>query len=230
MTRFALLVLVLTTISAVEAQDAAQPDKAAGEKSEADAQAAERLRAEEIARWEAEIQRIAADKVAAGKTNDRERMKQLIQSDKHAKRQLLICKNKPADQLLREVEQKRQIEAQEKERERQRALWDSFPKPGAQAKAVPMPPPAGVNVIEVVYAAQSAVKTRLKNPAGAKFPGIFSGVDLREHCRYRSDGTYTVTSYVDATNSFGGQLRVLYTATVTPSGKDWVVSDVKLHE
>lgn len=84
--------------------------------------------------------------------------------------------------------------------------------------------------LDVVMVAQSAVKQLLKDPASAKFPSVFGGVDTRSHARKNGSGGYDVRSYVDARNSFGGQKRVWYTATVTGSYPNWYVSAVQLEE
>lgn len=50
--------------------------------------------------------------------------------------------------------------------------------------------------------AQDAVKEELKAPSTAKFPW-----DYESYVTDNGDGTYTVTSYVDAENSFGAKIR-----------------------
>jgi hypothetical protein len=61
-----------------------------------------------------------------------------------------------------------------------------------------------------VMCAQDHVKSMLKAPASAQWPGAFRGVDIAEHARKNADGTYDVESYVDAQNSFGAMIRTRY--------------------
>jgi hypothetical protein len=84
--------------------------------------------------------------------------------------------------------------------------------------------------IDAVRAAQESVRRVLKDPASARFPSVFGGVDTRAHATKNGSGGYDVRSYVDAKNSFGGQKRVWYTATVTGSNPNWDVSGVQLEE
>jgi hypothetical protein len=81
-----------------------------------------------------------------------------------------------------------------------------------------------------VREAQYIVKQRLKNPADAKWPGLFSGVDLRTHAHKNSDGSYTIKSYVDATTPLGVKKRVWYLARATGSGNQWTISEVAVND
>jgi hypothetical protein len=58
--------------------------------------------------------------------------------------------------------------------------------------------------------AQSHVKSLLKAPRSAKWPGVFDVADLRNHATKMKDGTYIVRSFVDAQNSFGAMIRTWY--------------------
>ena len=86
------------------------------------------------------------------------------------------------------------------------------------------------NLVAAVREAQHIVGQRLKNPADAKWPGLFSGVDLRTHATDNGDGTYAIKSYVDATTPLGVRKRVWYTATARGSGNHWAISDVEVGE
>ncbi len=84
------------------------------------------------------------------------------------------------------------------------------------------------NLVAAVREAQHVVGQRLKNPADAKWPGLFSGVDLRTHVTDNADGTYAIKSYVDATTPLGVRKRVWYTATARGTGNQWAISDVQV--
>ena len=103
-----------------------------------------------------------------------------------------------------------------------------------QAKEEPWKPSRQVavsdNLVAAVREAQHVVEQRLKNPADAKWPGIFSGVDLNTHAHKNSDGSYTIKSYVDATTPLGVRKRVWYLARATGSGNRWEISDVALDD
>ena len=65
------------------------------------------------------------------------------------------------------------------------------------------------------FACQEAVKAQLKNPEGAEFP------DITKHSFDNlGNMTYTVKSYVDATNSFGGVVRTYYSCKVKLINED----------
>lgn len=92
--------------------------------------------------------------------------------------------------------------------------------------------PASVqdNLVAAVREAQHIVGQQLKNPQDAKWPGLFSGVDLRTHAHKNSDGSYTIKSYVDATTPLGVKKRVWYLAKATGSGNSWQISDVAIKD
>lgn len=89
--------------------------------------------------------------------------------------------------------------------------------------------PAETNEVLIVREAQAKVRQMLKDPASAKFPGIMSGVDLRNHCHKNGDGSYTVKSYVDASTPLGRK-RVEFLAQANGSGNSWTISNVQLNE
>ena len=62
---------------------------------------------------------------------------------------------------------------------------------------------------------QEVVKKQLKSPNSAKFPLTFDEYDIK-YVGETDNGmyTYTVTSYVDAKNSFNAELRVKYTGAI----------------
>jgi hypothetical protein len=66
------------------------------------------------------------------------------------------------------------------------------------------------NRVLAVVNAQSHVKTMLRSPRSAKWPGIMDGVDIRNHATKQGDGTYIVRSWVDADNAFGASIRTWY--------------------
>lgn len=86
------------------------------------------------------------------------------------------------------------------------------------------------NLVAAVREAQHLVGQRLKNPADAKWPGLFSGVDLRTHATDNGDGTYAIKSYVDATTPLGVRKRLWYTATATGSGGRWTITDLAVDD
>jgi hypothetical protein len=99
-----------------------------------------------------------------------------------------------------------------------------------QAAATKIPARVEDNLVAAVREAQYIVKQRLKNPADAKWPGLFSGVDLGTHARKNSDGSYTIKSYVDATTPLGVRKRVWYLARATGSGNNWTISEVAVND
>jgi hypothetical protein len=99
-----------------------------------------------------------------------------------------------------------------------------------QAAAPKAPARVDDNLVAAVREAQHIVGQRLKNPADAKWPGLFSGVDLRTHAHKNSDGSYTIKSYVDATTPLGVRKRVWYLARATGSGNNWTISEVAVND
>lgn len=61
-----------------------------------------------------------------------------------------------------------------------------------------------------VLNAQTHIKSMLRSPRSAKWPGAFSGVNIADHATKRRDGTYLVHSWVDADNAFGASIRTWY--------------------
>lgn len=56
------------------------------------------------------------------------------------------------------------------------------------------------------------VKQRLKAPGTAKFPSIWEG--RKDHVESLGDNKYRITSYVDAQNSFGAQIRTKFVGEI----------------
>jgi hypothetical protein len=104
----------------------------------------------------------------------------------------------------------------------------STAKPPADAKHQPVT--VADNLVAAVREAQHKVGQQLNNPLDAKWPGVFSGVDLRTHATDNGDGTYAIKSYVDATTPLGGKKRVWYTATARGSGDRWSITDLAIDE
>lgn len=226
LTGFAFACMLSAAVIAAEPEAALQPGEAE--------------KAETISKLEAEIEEANNRKTKAAKEDNREEVKRIFADLKWLRLQLSKAKSKTPEKYAEEAAERARIEEENaklaaekkrKEEERER-LWPKKEREANERKApANFPMPAGEDGILIVYATQDAVKARLKNPAGAKFPGgLFSGVDIRSHCRYNGDGTYTVTSWVDATNSFGGQLRVPYVAKVKKLNDGYEVSDVVLIE
>lgn len=61
-----------------------------------------------------------------------------------------------------------------------------------------------------VVNAQSHIKTMLRSPRSAKWPGVFDGVITRDHAAKQRDGSYVVRSWVDADNAFGASVRTWF--------------------
>jgi hypothetical protein len=191
----------------------------------------------------AEIETLLADatakKTEASKAKNREAVKDLAETVNWWRLQLSKAKSKPPEKYAEEAAERKKIEEENarlaaekkrKEAEHER-LWPKKEREANERKAAAgFPMPAGEDGIDIVRATHEAVRARLKNPAGAKFPSVWRGVDIRSHCRYNGDGTYTVTSWVEATNSFGGQLRVPYVAKVKKLNDGYEISDVVLIE
>ena len=81
--------------------------------------------------------------------------------------------------------------------------------------------------LQMIKAAQRGVSSILKAPSTAEFPsptfnrGAYSISEV-------SPGTYRVTGYVDAQNSFGAKLRNNWAAICQGNGMDWIASDAIL--
>jgi hypothetical protein len=110
-------------------------------------------------------------------------------------------------------------------------VWRANSRPPAAPGTGPRPAVAiDDNLVGAVREAQHLVGQRLKNPADAKWPGLFSGVDLRTHASDNGDGTYSIKSYVDATTPLGVRKRLWYTATATGSGNRWTITDLAVDD
>ena len=194
----------------------------------------EELKAAAIAKWEADIEAAMQRKAEAGKADNRPLVKQLFVDIKNLKAQLLRVKARTPEQFVADEDEKARIAKAEAERmaeEQKKKAKDRAAANEAAQKARGLPMPANVNPIEVVYVAQRAVRKRLKNPDGAKFPGgLLDMTDIGSHCRYNGDDQYTVTSWVDATNGFGGQVRTAYVAVMQKTGDGWIAKSVVLIE
>lgn len=84
------------------------------------------------------------------------------------------------------------------------------------------------NNIDAWVAAKHEVKARLKSPSSAKFPMSYTspGVDISNN-----GSQYTVSSFVDADNSFGASVRTYFTVVLDMSGdSSYTVISVDIHE
>lgn len=77
---------------------------------------------------------------------------------------------------------------------------------------------------EAYTAAKFYVNKQLKAPATADYP-MYDKSFITHH-----NDSYTVSSYVDAENSFGVEGRLYYTVTMERDGKDWTNVNVNLRE
>ena len=73
---------------------------------------------------------------------------------------------------------------------------------------------------EAYFAARDFVRQRLKAPRTARFPtdGMFSGHVGAEFVRSTGAGEYTVRSWVDSENAFGGSVRTRFSCQVRALG------------
>lgn len=70
--------------------------------------------------------------------------------------------------------------------------------------------------------AQQFIKRKLKNPRSAKFAWSYGSEGVSIH----QDGCkWTVASYVDATNSYGGTLRSQWAITIKKVHDGWIALD-----
>ena len=69
---------------------------------------------------------------------------------------------------------------------------------------------------------QIAVESKLKSPGSADFPFVKAS-DVVKHL---GDNRYQVTSYVDATNSFGAEIRTYFDGVIRDEDKRWVLEDI----
>lgn len=75
---------------------------------------------------------------------------------------------------------------------------------------------------------QDHVKQRLKSPATAEFPNIYSNP---QHVKYLGQQKYAINSYVDAQNSFGAMLRTNFSGEVHQiSEKNWELNSLHMQE
>ncbi len=70
------------------------------------------------------------------------------------------------------------------------------------------------------------VKSYLKSPRTAKFPGAFDG--RAGHTRSLGGGSYQITSWVDSQNSFGAMIRTSFTATIYLYGDNYKVKQLTI--
>lgn len=62
------------------------------------------------------------------------------------------------------------------------------------------------------YMMEDYVKSRLKAPSTAEFPGVFDG--RLDHVKSFGGQKYGIVSYVDAQNSFGAKIRTRFVGEV----------------
>ena len=77
------------------------------------------------------------------------------------------------------------------------------------------------------FMCQDFVKERLKAPSTAKFPNVY-GADTK--IATLGLGHYRVTSYVDAQNSFGAQMRTtfVYEIKKMPDRDEWQLQNLSM--
>ena len=73
--------------------------------------------------------------------------------------------------------------------------------------------------------AEDIIKEKLKSPSTAKFPSL-SNWSIYES----SYNTYSVSSYVDAENGFGAEIRTYFSLTVTTNNGTMSYSDLQVDE
>lgn len=93
-------------------------------------------------------------------------------------------------------------------------------KPTPAQEAASQSQVAGYNA---AFACQTAVRDRLKAPAGAEFqaPRHSEIVTL-------AAGRYQISSYVDAQNGFGAKVRTAYTCTAEKAGAGFRVMKLEI--
>jgi hypothetical protein len=74
--------------------------------------------------------------------------------------------------------------------------------------------------------AQDFVKARLKSPSSASFPWSFDKYQVTEG----QDGHWSVSGYVDATNSFNAHVRTRWSVEMTASGSNWELVSINISE
>jgi hypothetical protein len=83
--------------------------------------------------------------------------------------------------------------------------------------------------IELIDSSQEAVKQSLKAPRTAKFPGII--LERDEYKIYqKTNGSYQVSSWVDAQNSFGAMIRNHWLVELKKTGDQWQTVSVAVDD
>ena len=77
--------------------------------------------------------------------------------------------------------------------------------------------------IDIITYAQMLVEKQLKAPSTAKHPWGSSNYQIAE----LGDDRYSISSYVDAQNSFGAMIRTEYTVVIRQSGDRWLLESIK---
>ncbi|MBW2602686.1 MAG: hypothetical protein JRE28_00010 [Deltaproteobacteria bacterium] len=73
------------------------------------------------------------------------------------------------------------------------------------------------------------VKTRLKSPKSAEFPGVFDG--KLDHVSYLGNQKYRINSWVDAQNAFGATIRTRFVGEIEQVSIDqWRLVSLRLLE
>lgn len=82
------------------------------------------------------------------------------------------------------------------------------------------------NSVSALAACQQFVRARLRAPSTAKFPAVRSS-DVATH---QGGGRYVVSSYVDASNAFGAQIRNSYRCETVyePASDSWRAINVTI--
>jgi hypothetical protein len=74
--------------------------------------------------------------------------------------------------------------------------------------------------------AQNFVKDRLKSPSSASFPWDFKEYNATKS----SDGKWSLSGWVEATNAFNAKLRVPWSVVVRRDGKNWALLSINIQE
>ena len=95
------------------------------------------------------------------------------------------------------------------------SLWGGSPDPSASRSGAGSPEPS---ISEISVLCQYAVKAQLRAPGTADFPfGMTSEVKVT------STNSAILSSYVDAENAFGGEVRTNFICTATRQDEAWSV-------
>jgi hypothetical protein len=89
--------------------------------------------------------------------------------------------------------------------------------------ATTIPDPSAGEAIPAWQFCRRAVTERLKAPSTAEYPWYDASF-----VRYRGEGRYVVTAYVDAHNGFGAMIRTPFTCTVRVDGTGWTLEAVSV--